>query len=180
MRSCIVAIVWYQCPENGDANVSWFKIQSSINGEEPTRLPLSDPGKQSWVFSHCNLNIKLLFHVPPLSLPSAFLQAEASNCAETDACNVLQSWLYLPLCLCLAGFLHQVSNEREVWGLWSVIIFIWTTVGGMRRGAGTHLSHLCVTVHCLAAAVMSTRLLLSVANGTSKNKCYLSLIHARP
>lgn len=32
-----------------------------------------------------------------------------------------------------------------------------------------------VTVHCLAAAVMSTRLLLSVGDGTSKNKCYLAV-----
>lgn len=41
-------------------------------------------------------------------------------------------------------------------------------------GASAHLSRPRVTVHCLAAAVMSTRLLLSVGDGTSKNKCYLS------
>lgn len=67
-----------------------------------------------------------------------------------------------------------MSNESEVRGLWSVIIFIWMTAGGA-EGAGAHLSHPRVTVHCLAAAVMSTRLLLSVGDGTSKNKCYLSL-----
>lgn len=75
----------------------------------------------------------------------------------------------------LPGFLHRLSNESEVRGFWSVIIFIWTTVGGCAKAEGAHLSHPCVTVHCLAAAVMSTRLLLSVADGTSKNKCYLSL-----
>lgn len=57
MGSCIVAIVWYQCPENVDANVSWFEIQSSVNGKEPTRRPLSDPGKQSFEFCHCNSDI---------------------------------------------------------------------------------------------------------------------------
>lgn len=66
-----------------------------------------------------------------------------------------------------------MSNESEVRGLWSVIIFIWTTLGGAEGAGGW--SHPHVTVHCLAAAVMSTRLLLSVADGTSKNKCYLSL-----
>lgn len=77
----------------------------------------------------------------------------------------------------LAGFLHWVSNESEVRGLWSVIIFIWMTVGwgGGAEGASAHLSHPRVTVHCLAAAVMSTMLLLSVGDGTSKNKRYLSL-----
>lgn len=65
-----------------------------------------------------------------------------------------------------------MSNESEVRGLWSVIIFIWVTVGG---GVALHLSHPHVTVHHLPAAVMSTRLSLSVGDGTSKNKCYLSL-----
>lgn len=60
-------------------------------------------------------------------------------------------------------------------GLWSVIIFIWVTVGGVELGSALHLSHPHVTVHHLPAAVMSTRLSLSVWDGTSKNKCYLSL-----
>lgn len=43
-------------------------------------------------------------------------------------CGVI-SILYAS-CPCLAGTLHQVSNENKVRGLWSVIIFIWVTVGG--------------------------------------------------
>lgn len=43
------------------------------------------------------------------------------------------------LCLCLAGTLHPVSNESKVRGLWSVIIFIWETVGG----CSTFVSAIC-------------------------------------
>lgn len=50
--------------------------------------------------------------------------------------TLTKSWLYFgapsvsyALCLCLAGTLHLVSNENKVRGLWSVIIFIWETVG---------------------------------------------------
>lgn len=52
--------------------------------------------------------------------------------------TLTKSWLYFgapsvsyALCLCLAGTLHLVSNENKVRGLWSVIIFVWETVGGL-------------------------------------------------
>lgn len=45
----------------------------------------------------------------------------------------------------------------------------------MEWGSALHLSHPHVTVHHLPAAVMSTGLSLSVWDGTSKNKRYLSL-----
>lgn len=73
-----------------------------------------------------------------------------------------------------------MSNEREVRGLVERNYFHLDNSGVGGGGWGAHLSHPRVTVHCLAAAVMSTRLLLSVANGTSKNKCYLSPICAPP
>lgn len=34
MISCTDAIVWYWCPENKDANISWYLIQSSVSGKE--------------------------------------------------------------------------------------------------------------------------------------------------
>lgn len=34
MISCTDAIVWYWCPENKDADISWYLIQSSVSGKE--------------------------------------------------------------------------------------------------------------------------------------------------
>lgn len=77
--------------------------------------------------------------------------------------------------LCLFQTLHPVNNENKVRGLWGVIIFHLGDSGG----AALHLSHPFMTVHYLPPTVMSTRLSLSVGDGTSeikaKNKCYISL-----
>lgn len=48
----------------------------------------------------------------------------------------------LALRLCFDWALHLVSNESEVRGLWSLIIFIWETV----RGCSTFASPLCDTI----------------------------------
>lgn len=65
----------------------------------------------------------------------------------------------------------SVSNEDKVRGLWSVIIFIWETGGG---GCSTFVSPFRDS-SLSSWVVMSTRLSLSVGDGTSKNKSYLSL-----
>lgn len=51
---------------------------------------------------------------------------------EKGGCNLVSTVISILYALCLrfAGTLHPVNNENKVRGLWSVIIFIWVTVGG--------------------------------------------------
>lgn len=68
------------------------------------------------------------------------------------------------------GCLRPLSNENEVRGLWSVIIFIWVTVGG----CSTFVSPTCDT-SLSSSGGNEERALVTCWDDTSKNNCYLPL-----